>query len=47
MNQFISYKDPSQTTRIPSNQDTNTRNRKAVDFNPFMSTFNSYYNDNK
>lgn len=47
MNQFFSYQNPSATARVTTGHERNSKKDMVVDFNPFMSTFNKYYNGNE
>lgn len=47
MNQFLDYKPFYATQRISTSLERRNKPKMEADFNPFMSGFNNYYNDNK
>lgn len=47
MNQYFNFNHNSLSAREPTISDSRYKDRMIADFNPFMSTFNGYYNNNK
>ena len=47
MNQFYDYKPGYSTQRISTGGERQHKPKMVADFNPVMSGFNKYYNDNK
>lgn len=47
MNQYVDYKPFYSTARVSNEFRRTTKPAMVADFNPYMSGFNSYYNDNQ
>lgn len=46
MNQFFSFRQPTLQATMNSEESYNKKPKVAVDFNPYMTGFNNYYNNN-